>query len=139
MTAKEYLGQLVSLNRKIRQKQTELKEIEKEVGFNKRRGEERVQLSFFRSSGDPTASQAIRIVALREKVNDSIVEYLETKDTIIDQIHSLNDELDIDILYRRYVQEEHQFEKIASDMGYSYQYIINRHGKALKNFELDTQ
>ncbi len=111
MTAKEYLGQLVSLNRKIRQKQTELKEIEKEVGFNKRRGEERVQLSFFRSSGDPTASQAIRIVALREKVNDSIVEYLETKDTIIDQIHSLNDELDIDILYRRYVQEEHQFER----------------------------
>ena len=90
-----------------------MKEIEKEVGFNKRRGEERVQLSFFRSSGDPTASQAIRIVALREKVNDSIVEYLETKDTIIDQIHSLNDELDIDILYRRYVQEEHQFEKIA--------------------------
>ena len=137
MTAKEYLSQLGVLNRKISHKKRELEEVRRETGINRNGSDEsgKVQTSFTGPTGSQTESQAIRIATLREAISNGIVEYLEQKSLIIDQIHSLDDSLDIDILYRRYVQEERHFEKIALEMGYAYQYIINKHGDALKRFE----
>lgn len=137
MTAKEYLSQLGALNRKITHKKQELEEARRETGINRKGDNDdgKVQISFTGYTGSQTESQALRIVTLREEISNGIIEYLEQKSTIIDQIHSLDDSLDIDILYRRYVQEERHFEKIAVEMGYAYQYIINKHGEALKRFE----
>lgn len=137
MTAKEYLRKLSMLRTKMENKKRELREINKEIGICSRpeSGAGRVQTSFVGATGNQTEQQAIRIAALKEEISEYLVTYLEEKNKIIDQIHELNDAIYIDILYKRYVREERHFEKIAFDMGYSYQYIINKHGAALKAFE----
>lgn len=135
MTAKEYLSQIGCLRRKIKHKQAELEEAKQSIGIAGAHDGKRVQTSLCGSSGDQAGNQAIRIVSLEEKLERQIAEYTELKDRIVDQIHSLDDSIDIDILYLRYVQEERHFEKISCDLGYSYQYIVNRHGEALKRFE----
>ncbi|WP_434310476.1 hypothetical protein [Hominifimenecus sp. rT4P-3] len=135
MTAKEYLGQLKSLERKIHHKKMELKEAESSVGISFRHNGEHVQTSFSGAMGDYTGRQAVRILSLKETIDQKIIEYLELKNQIVDQIHDLREGIYIDILYRHYVREDGDFAQIADDMGYSYKYIINKHGEALSAFE----
>ena len=138
LTAKEYLAQLDELNKKIWHKKQELIEAKRNRGilFSTDGMEfDRVQTSFVGSGGKPTESQALRIVSLEEDIENKIIEYMEFRHKLIDQIHDLNDGLYIDILYRRYVRNEKNFNQIACDMGYSYKYIINKHGEALVAFE----
>lgn len=134
MTAKEYLRQLEVMQTKIRNLKKELEDICSDRGISAHEKGERVQTSFCGSSGSPAEEQAVRIVFLESEVRRRIIEYYELKDLMINQIHELNNSLEIDILYKRYVLQEKQFERIAIDLGYSYQYIINCHGSALKSF-----
>lgn len=138
MTAKEYLSQLGELTAKINQKTQEFNDIQYNIGIViKSDGTEsvRVQTSFVGSNGKQTETQAIRIVTVENDIKDKIIEYIEAKNKIIDQIHNLNNELYIDILYRRYVRGERNFTKMAYEMGYTYKYIVNKHGEALTEFE----
>ena len=134
MTAKEYLLQLESLQMKISHKKRELKEAESDVGICVRDKGEHVQTSLSGSSGRQTEEQAVLIASLKTEIQKRIIEYLERKDEIVNQIHGLNNSLYIDILYRRYVDCEKNFAQIACDMGYSYKYVINAHGEALQVF-----
>lgn len=135
LTAKEYLKQLETLQMKIKHKKKELKEAEMEVGICIRDQGEHVQTSFCGSSGRSTEEQAVRIASLKSEIQERIIEYHEMKDKIVNQIHGLNNSLYIDILYRRYVDCEKNFAKIACDMSYAYKYVINIHGEALQAFE----
>ena len=137
MTPKEYLLRIGIYRRKIIQKQELLKDANAVIGIQGKKGDdpERVQTSFFGSGNNTTMQQALRILELKEEINDDIITYLEKINKMVSQIHKIDDSICIDILYKRYVQEENRFEKIASDMGYSYQYIINKHGEGLKRFE----
>ena len=138
MTAKAYLGQLDELDQKIKHKKQELADAKRRRGMTGRFGcpeVGRVQTSFGGAGGSQTESQAIRILALEEDIENRMIEYLEVRHQMIDQIHDLNDALFIDILYRRYVRNEKNLTQIAFDMGYSYKYIINKHGEALEAFE----
>jgi hypothetical protein len=135
VTAKEYLSQLGNLNRKIDHKKLELVEAELSIGISRSQEGERVQTLLSGSSGDQPGNQAIRILLLKEIIDQKIIEYMEMKDRMIDQIHDLQDGIYIDILYRRYVRDERNFAQIACDMGYSYKYVINKHGEALLKFE----
>ena len=53
---------------------------------------------------------------------------------IISQIDNMEDETYYDILFSRYIEKK-TFEKIASDMNYSFRNTTRLHGKALKEFE----
>lgn len=141
MTVKEYLSQLDDLNKKIRHKKQELKEAKRNRGIIivSDGTDGKVQTSFTGSTGKQTESQALRIVSLEEDIESKIIEYMELKHELIDQIHDLKDGLCIDILYHRYVRGEKNFTQIACDMGYSYKYIINKHGEALIAFEKSHQ
>lgn len=135
MTVKEYLSQLEKLNNKIRHKKQELYEAKVNRGIITQKEGERVQTSISGSERNETESQAIRIAVINEDINNSIIEGMELRHKIIDQIHDLKDGLHIEILYRRYVRVEKDFTRMACDLGYSYKYIINKHGDALAEFE----
>ena len=132
MTAKEYLSQLELLSQRIRHKKQELRDEKLNLGISVK-GEtgERVQTSF----AGAAESQAMRLMNLETEIGEQIVEYMEECHKIIDQIHDLHDSIYIDILYRRYVKQERDFTKLAFAMGYSYKYVINKHGEALMEFE----
>ena len=138
MTAKEYLSQLGVLDQKIKHKKQELREAKGNRGIHaKKDGSEveNVQTSFGGAQGNQTESQALRVVSLEEDIENQIIQHMELKHKLIDEIHDVNDSLYIDILYRRYVRNERNFTQIACDMGYTYKYIINKHGEALMAFE----
>ena len=138
MTAKEYLSQLGVLDQKIKHKKQELREAKGNSGIHaKKDGSEveNVQTSFGGAQGNQTESQALRVVSLEEDIENQIIQHMELKHKLIDEIHDVNDSLYIDILYRRYVRNERNFTQIACDMGYTYKYIINKHGEALMAFE----
>ena len=136
MTVKEYLNKLTLLKQKANQKEEELKLVKKENSIYNHAGSGagNVQTSF-RRTGSRTEQQAVRWVNLESEVSDSVLTYLEERNRMINRIHELDDIKYIDILHRRYVDEVSNFENIAEDMGYSYQYILNSHAQALKAFE----
>lgn len=138
MTAKEYLSQLGLLDQKIKHKKQELREAGGNRGIHARKDGsevENIQTSFGSAQGNQTEAQALRVVSLEEDIENRIIQYMELKHRLIDEIHDINDSLFIDILYRRYVRNERNFTQIACDMGYTYKYIINKHGEALMAFE----
>jgi len=135
MTVKEYLTRLSVLKRKADHKKQELRCVKRAgMGCRPRTGTGKVQTSF-RPAGCPTERYAVRIAALEDSVNKSLLSYLEERDSMVNQIHELDNGSYIDILHKRYVEEIRNFESIAEDMGYSYQYVLNKHSKALKAFE----
>lgn len=119
MTAKEYLSRLEVLEEKVGHKKKELEDIQS-------------CCEYFR--GNQTDDKALRIVSLERDIESRIIAYMELKNKIIDEIHEMDYSLFIKILYRRYVRNEKNLIRLACDMGYSYKYIINKHGEALAEF-----
>ena len=134
MTAKEYLKDLKRLDTMINQKIKELddlKALREGVGgldYSK----DRVQTSML---GDASfVNSTLRIIELEQEINNEIDKFVDKKHTIINQIHTLNDSKHIEILHKRYVEFK-SFELIAVEMSYTYQYIRELHGNALRKFE----
>ena len=83
------------------------------------------------SSNEGEAGYIIKILEYREKILSSRIKTLDLIEKIRGQIAGMPDPMHRQILFRYYVDMQ-RFEKIASDLNYSYQYIINAHGRALK-------
>lgn len=138
MTTKEYLSQIHRLDTIISQKKNQLNELKilsntiKSTDYSK----EVVQ-----SSKESLASFVVEIekITLLEKEINSIIEvYLNKKNTIINEIQSLDDVNYIKILYQRYVDNK-SFKEIAFELNYDYDYIRLLHQKSLSDFEKITQ
>lgn len=134
MKAKEYLQRLKRLDTVINQKIKELEELRTMstsvggIDYSK----ERVQTS---PSGDALYTKIIyRMIDLDEEINREIDNYVDEKHRIINQIQGLENEKYIKLLYLRYVEFK-KFEEIAIEMNFTYQYTIELHGYALKDFE----
>lgn len=134
MKAKEYLQQLQRLDTMINQKIKELGDLRlmsRSVGgidYSK----ERVQSSTF--SDAPFVKAIDRIIDLEEEINREIDDFVDRKHEIINQIQGLQDANHIKLLFMRYVEFKN-FETIAVEMNYTYQYTIELHGYALQEFE----
>ena len=118
MKAKEYLQQLQRLDTVINQKIKEVHDLRLQaqstggLDYSK----ERVQSS---PSGDaPFVKPICRIIDLEAEINAEI-------DSFIDMKHCI---------FKRYVEFK-KFETIAVEMNFTYQYVLNMHGYALKEFE----
>lgn len=131
-STKEYLSQISRLDRMIKNKLSELSQL-KEMAFCLREipSEEKVQTS---PNLDKIGSAYCKIEEMEENINNLIDEYADKKNKIIAQIDSMEDETHYDILFSRYIEKK-TFEKIASDMNYSFRNITRLHGKALLAFE----
>lgn len=133
LTAREYLGQLAVIDTKIQQKLEELEAMKVDacsaggIDYSK----DRVQTS---RSGDAIGDAVVRYTALNGEINREIDEFADIKHRIIKEIHSLNSNNYIKVLFKVYVQ--YKSIKTASDeMQMSYQYVRNIHKKALLAFE----
>lgn len=141
MTAKEYLNQLRILDTKINQKMEELSQLKSILmGRGMRYDSDRVQTS----PANMQENIIIKCADIEDKIDRMIDSYISKKDKIINQIHQLNDDRYIQILYLHYVpNEKHQtkrLEDIAVEMkkkngnSYTYEHINRLHGEALQKF-----
>lgn len=133
MKAKEYLQQLKRLDTLIDQKIKELDELRSmstvgAVDYST----ERVQSSH--SQDAPFVRIVHKMIELEQEINSEIDTFVDKKHRIINQIQKLKNPDYISLLFKRYVEFK-KFETIAIEMNYTYQYILNMHGYALKTFE----
>lgn len=132
MTAKEYLRQIHILDLKIKHKQ-----LEKEMLMKKAYGVSAVTSDPNKVQTSASTEGPMRYIEkaadLEKTIDRMIDEYINLRDTIINQIHQLKDPRYIEILHERYVNC-YSFELIAVNMNYSIRQIYQIHGDALQEF-----
>lgn len=134
MDVKTRLQRLQLLDTVINQKLRELESLKAlstcVAGFDTSR--ERVQSS---GSGDaPFVTPVLRIIALEEEINAEIDAFVDEKHKIIQVIQKLDNPLQMEVLYRRYVEYQ-SFERIAAEMNVVQQHAFVLHRKGLKALE----
>ena len=129
-TTKEYLLQIHRIDIRIKQRMAQLDQMRERLNFlgSFDYSKDRVQVS--PESGN---RQIEKIVDAERELVELIKHEQERRGKIISEIQSLDNSLYGEILYHRYV-EWFSFERIAVDMGYSYNYICTLHGEALNDF-----
>lgn len=75
-----------------------------------------------------------KIADVEIKIDRLVDQLIDERETIIGQLEGLDNETFKELLYLRYVKYE-RFEKIATSMNYTYQWIRRLHGFALEEFE----
>ena len=132
MTAKEYLGQALALDRAINAKQEQVDALRNLLT----RITPVVSDMPRASSPNPQAMESIivRVVTIDEEINKDIDHMLSMKDEIADTISSMpNAELAALLVYRYTCFLG--WARIASLMGYNERYIYKLHAKALKEID----
>ena len=133
MDAREYLGQIHTLEIKIRQKRMQLEEMRQAAigGKSVSDFKERVQTSI---SGNITGDTIDRYVDLEREIEEDIIAYQQKKNEIIDTIHQLNNPRQIKVLYAKWVDRD-SLEKIATDEHYSFFYVRKLYTKGMKEIQ----
>ena len=134
MKAKEYLQQLQRSDTVINQKIKEVHDLrlQAQSGGGIDYSKERVQAS---PSGDaPFVKPIYRIIDLEAEINAEIDKFVDEKHKIINQIQGLKNSKYIEILYKHYVEFK-RLEVVAVEMNFTYQYVVELHGYALKDFQ----
>ena len=132
METKQYLMQISRLDRKINNKLSEIaqyKELAQSISAVENK--ERVQTS---PDFDKIGGAIAKLDEMERKLDKMIDEYVEKKTKIIEQIDKMDDEIHYQILFSRYIEKK-TFEKIATEINYSFRNTTRLHGKALKEFE----
>lgn len=132
MDTKQYLNQISRIDRLINNKLSEISQLKDlTYGIKAVTNDERVQTT---PNFDKIGTAYCKIEEMEEKIDKLIDEYVDKKNLIICQIDSIENELYYDILFSRYIEKK-TFEKIATDLNYSFRNTTRLHGKALKEFE----
>lgn len=132
MTTKEYLGQLLRMDRLIDNKVYELCKLRAyAIGISSGDNSERVQSS---GSHDKMGDVVSKIVDLERYVNTLIDDMYDKRMVITSQIESLDDMNDSDILYRYYAKGM-SMERIANEEDRSIKQVGRKMDKALEAFE----
>lgn len=135
MTAKEYLRQLKVLDVKINQKLVEILALRASLTSISavKTTEEMVQGGSASNDAGFVRTLA-KIDEMEREVDSEIDRFVDAKHKIINQIHELTNPLHIEILYKKYVEFK-SLELVSVEMNYTYQYIVEVHGYALKEFQ----
>ena len=132
MTTKDYLNQVGRFNRMINNKLIEIAQLkELACSISAIQTGERVQTT---PNYDKIGTAYAKIDEMERKLDKLIDTYVDKKNHIIGQIDGIEDEMLYNILFARYMERK-TFEKIATELEYSWRQIIRLHGKALKQFE----
>ena len=132
MKTKDYLSQVSRLNKMINNKLSEISQLrELSVSISAIGNDEKVQTS---PNFDKIGTAIAKIDELENNLDKMIDEYLVKRERIIAQIDTMEEESVYQILFSRYI-EKTTFEKIATEMEYSWRQIVRLHGKALQQFE----
>lgn len=132
MKAKDYLRQLEDIDMKTKHLIEEIDTMKAmATSISAVSDGERVSSSM---SGDKIPKLVAKYVDMENKINEQIDGYVDLRHKIIDEIHSMNNSLYMNILFKRYVEFK-SLEEIAVDTGYSYIHIRRQHGYALLEFQ----
>ena len=132
MDTKQYLNQISRLDLMIKNKISELSNLREMIyGLSAISNEERVQTS---PNFDKIGTAVSKLDALERDVDSLVDEFVDKRTKIISQIDSMENECSYNVLFSRYVQKK-TFEKISTEMNYSFKQTMRIHGKALKEFE----
>ena len=132
MKTKDYLSQVSRLNKMINNKLSEIYQLrELSVSISAIGNDEKVQTS---PNFDKIGTAIAKIDELESNLDKMIDEYLVKRERIIAQIDTMEEESVYQILFSRYIEKK-TFEKIATEMEYSWRQIVRLHGKALQQFE----
>ena len=132
MKTKDYLSQVSRLNKMINNKLSEIYQLrELSVSISAVGNDEKVQTS---PNFDKIGTAIAKIDELENNLDKMIDEYLVKRERIIAQIDTMEEESVYQILFSRYIEKK-TFEKIATEMEYSWRQMVRLHGKALQQFE----
>ena len=132
MKTKDYLSQVSRLNKMINNKLSEISQLrELSISISAIGNDEKVQTS---PNFDKIGTAIAKIDELENNLDKMIDEYLVKRERIIAQIDTMEEESVYQILFSRYIEKK-TFEKIATEMEYSWRQIVRLHGKALQQFE----
>ena len=132
MKTKDYLSHVSRLNKMINNKLSEISQLrELSVSISAIGNDEKVQTS---PNFDKIGTAIAKIDELENNLDKMIDEYLVKRERIIAQIDTMEEESVYQILFSRYIEKK-TFEKIATEMEYSWRQIVRLHGKALQQFE----
>ena len=110
MTTKQYLNQIVRINRMINNKLAEIYQLKTMVcSISVSANEDKVQSS---SDKDKLGSAVAKIVDLENEINKAIDIYVDKKERIVSQIDSIKDIMEYQVLFSRYIEHK-SFEQIA--------------------------
>ena len=132
MKTKDYLSQVSRLNKMINNKLSEISQLrELSVSISAIGNDEKVQTS---PNFDKIGTAVAKIDEMENNLDKMIDEYLIKRERIIAQIDTMEEESVYQILFSRYIEKK-TFEKIATEMKYSWRQIVRLHGKALQQNE----
>lgn len=133
MTAREYLSKVQRLQTIIEQKQERIKEIWESASTVRA---VRFDLEKVQGGGhsDKIGEAVAKIVDLETEVENDIVNLVYRQHEITNQIHKLANPNYMKLLYKRYIEGK-DLQTIADEINFTYQYVLELHGKALKAFE----
>lgn len=130
MKTKEYLLQIHRRDMQIGQRITQLQHMRDRIHIMGSFDYSRDRVQSTPTSGN---KQIDDLVDFENQLLEMIKEEQKLKDKIITEIQQLEDPVHVEILFRRYVAWK-SLKQIANDMNYAYQYVVNLHGQALKEF-----
>ena len=135
MTAKEYLRNISVLDKKIKANLKHIDDLRARatsIGSSSNLETERVQGSG--SKGDKIGYIVSKIDEYERIANETIDEYVASKNKAMSMIDKLDNGLYIEILSMRYFEEK-SFEEIAVTLEKSYRHTTRLHGYALQEFQ----
>lgn len=133
METKQYLNQISLLDRKINSLIATISEQRVlALSLGALDYGEKVQTT---PNFDKIGTKIAKLDRLERDLDALVDEYVDKKAKIIGQIQKMDDELLYTVLFSRYVEKK-TFEKIATEINYSYRQTTRLHGNALREFEM---
>ena len=130
--ARDYLEQLKTIDKTIENKLREKEQWRSmALSTTTQLGGERVQ-----SSHNPQkmSDAIVKYIELEDEINECVDRLVDLRKEIISLLDAIDNPLDYAVLHKHYVQYK-SFGKIAAEENYSYQYIIEVHGRGLKKVQ----
>ena len=84
-------------------------------------------------NNDKMADAVVKIIQLKEELNGLVDEYVDIKREATELLSKIENPVHYKILHSRYMLRK-SWEQIADDIGYTYQWTCQLHGRALLEF-----
>lgn len=135
MTVKEYLMQIILYDTRLKQKKLKLQRMREDCYSAKGLDTSKEKVHSSLSNG---YNRIDKMVDYESKIKKDVENLRQLRETIIEEINSLDNYIYIELLTEKYVNKKSLFEIIKTNKGlcYSYAYIKTLHGKALNAFKV---
>ena len=133
MTTRKYLRQIERYDRLIRNKRTEIERLDALLKTIPALPYDQDKV-ISSGSKEKMADDIVRLLDEKEQLSKLFDEYSRKRSHIIEQIEGMTDNRYLIILSLVYLEYKELWE-IPNETNYTYSYVKNLHGKALRDFE----